>query len=59
MRVGTAERMVPDTTIAANRAPLVLIAPCFGNAASRRRFADTVARPVPFTESSGPGAPDR
>lgn len=47
----TAERIAPDTTIVTSRAPQVLIAPCHVNAASRRCFADTLARPVPFTEA--------
>jgi hypothetical protein len=32
------------------RQPLVLIAPCYGNSASRTRFADTLAREVAFAE---------
>jgi hypothetical protein len=47
----TTEGIVPDSIIAASRAPLVLISPCYTNPVSRRRFADTLARPVPFTET--------
>jgi len=47
----TTEGIVPDSIIAASRAPLVLISPCYANPVSRRRFAETLARPVPFTES--------
>lgn len=42
-------RRTADTS-GGSRQRLVLIAPCYGNPASRARFADTLAREIAFTE---------
>jgi hypothetical protein len=46
----TVEERHVNEPLPAPRQRLVLIAPCYGNAASRSRFADTLAHEVAFTD---------
>jgi len=48
-RLGFTVERRPSKTTAGNRQTLVLIAPSYGNPASRARFADTLAQPVSFS----------